>query len=160
MLKSDPLPSVGGGACITSLLVLMDCAQVKRGGGKLGPDRAPPPPPQQGHQWSGCSVRIRFQPRLPHSFHHLLSIVVPLAHLVSPACSACSLPEWLGLQPSGLYWVRRTSYSVVTPSTGAIASWLSVLRLKNPVGTGGRLGVNAIHATYTTGMGFASAHGA
>ena len=77
----------------------------------------------KGHQWSGCSVRIRLQLRLPHSFHHLLSIVAPPAHSVSPACSACSLAEWW-LRPSGLYWVRRTSWSVVTPSPGAIASWL------------------------------------
>ena len=47
-LESDPDPSLGGGACITSLMVLMDHAQVKRGGGKLGPGWAAPPPPQQG----------------------------------------------------------------------------------------------------------------
>ena len=32
---------------------------------------------------------------------------------------ASSLPEWFGLLASGLYRVRRTSWSVVTPSPGA-----------------------------------------
>ena len=45
------------------------------GGGAMGGIR--------GHQWSGCSVRSRLQLRLPHSFHHLLSIVAPPAHSVS-----------------------------------------------------------------------------
>ena len=27
----------------------------------------------EGHQWSGCNVRIRLRLRLPHSFHRLLS---------------------------------------------------------------------------------------
>ena len=46
--KSDPDPSVGSGAVITSLLVLMDRAQVKRGGGKLLPDLATPLSPTKG----------------------------------------------------------------------------------------------------------------
>ena len=53
--KSDLDPSVGGGACITSLLVLMDRAQVKRGRGKLGPDWASPFPQQRG---GGGLVRL------------------------------------------------------------------------------------------------------
>ena len=40
--KSDSHPIVEDGACITSLLVLVDRAQVKRGSGKLGPDWASP----------------------------------------------------------------------------------------------------------------------
>ena len=36
--KSDSDPIVEDGLCITSLLVLLYCAQVKRGRGKLGPD--------------------------------------------------------------------------------------------------------------------------
>ena len=41
-----------------------------------------------GHQWSGCSVRIRLQLRLPHSFHHLLSIVGSFSEwsLMDPPC--------------------------------------------------------------------------
>ena len=74
----------------------------------------------------------------------------------------CSLPEWLGLQPSGLYRFRRTSRSVFTPSLGTGISWLPlgppelgwhlVFRLANPLDTWywfrGQL-----HITYSIGRG-------
>ena len=53
--KSDCDPSVGGEACITSLLVLVDRAQVKRGRGKLGPDRATPLSPAKGGRGGWCA---------------------------------------------------------------------------------------------------------
>ena len=46
--KFDSDPIVEDGACITSLLVLVDRAQVKRGRGKLGPDWASPLSPSGG----------------------------------------------------------------------------------------------------------------
>ena len=51
--KSDSDPSVGGGACVTSLLVLMDRAQVT-GEGSLG-QTGPSPLPQMG---GGGLVRL------------------------------------------------------------------------------------------------------
>ena len=115
-----------------------------------------------GHQWSGCSVRIRLQLRLPHSFHRLLSIVAPPAHSVSPACSARSLPEWLGFQDSiglGIHpgqWTLLYQALLLAGTHLALpgSGRLLVLRLKNPVGTGRRSGVNAIHTTYSKGWGW------
>ena len=46
--KSDSDPIVEDGACINSLLVLVDRAQVKRGRGKLGPGWASPLSPSGG----------------------------------------------------------------------------------------------------------------
>ena len=52
--KSDSDPIVEDGACITSLLVLVDRAQVKRGRGKLGSDWASPLSPSKGGG-GGCA---------------------------------------------------------------------------------------------------------
>ena len=53
--KSDSDPMVEDGVCITSLLGLVDRAQVKRGRGKLGPDWASPISPFVG---GGGLVRL------------------------------------------------------------------------------------------------------
>ena len=39
--------------------------------------------------------------------------------LAADVCSGLFLPGWLGLRTSGLYWVRRASWSRVTPLPGA-----------------------------------------
>ena len=46
-------------------------------------------------------------------------------------------PEWLGVRSSGLYWVRRTSWSGVTPSPRALQ--LVPLGQRKRVGGGGGL---------------------
>ena len=82
------------------------CSSRRRWGGGGGLER------------SGCSVRIRLGPRLPHGCHGLLSIrrrsALPQCELcpeVSPR--SCSRnPCWL----FGLYRVMRASWSVVTPA--------------------------------------------
>ena len=63
-------------------------------------------------------------------------------HSRPPMCSGlCSLPKWFGLRPLGLYRVRRTSWSVVTPVLDAF--WLapgwccSQSSLRPPLGGGG-----------------------
>ena len=78
-----------------------------------------------GLKWSGCIVRIRLWPRLPHGCHRLLSIcrrsALPHCELypeVSPhSCSR--YPCW----QSGLYRVMRASRSVVTPFLCCMDGW-------------------------------------
>ena len=73
----------------------------------------------------------------------------------SPNGWGCDLQDsiWLGVHPgqwSLLHQVLLLAGShLALPGSG----WLSVLRLKNPVGTGCRFGVNAIHTTYSKGRG-------
>ena len=49
-------------------------------------------PTGEGHQWSGCIVRIRLQLRLPHSLHCPLSMSAHPAHSGSLAISSPHLP--------------------------------------------------------------------
>ena len=100
----------------------------------------------QGHQWSGCSVRIELRPRLPHGFHCPLSAMrASCAVRSTDVCSGPFLPGWLGLRASGLYRVMRASWSAVTPLPGCTTAgptWppsldFGVVRtMKNAVGTG------------------------
>ena len=93
--------------------------------------------------WSGCSVRIRLWPRLPHGFHRpLFNGHCPAASqstswaLPTPAPFSSS-PSW----PSGLYWITRTYWSGVTPFLcctllAPLGHIRLGLKLENPVGTG------------------------
>ena len=60
----------------------------------------------------------------PRDFHRLLSTLVASSALRSTDVFwPASLPEWLGLRLLGLYRVRRTSRSEVTPDWGGL--WLA-----------------------------------
>ena len=79
----------------------------------------------KGLKWSGCIVRIRLWPRLPHGCHRLLSIrrrsalsQCELCPEVSPR-SCSRYPCW----QFGLYRVMCASRSVVTPFLCCLDCW-------------------------------------
>ena len=113
------------------------------------------------HQWSGCSVRIALQLRLPHSFHCPLSAMrASCAVRSTDVCSGLFLPGRLGLRASRLYRVMRASRSAVTPLPGCRTAGPTgppslgfgvVLTMKNAVGTS--FGPVVTHIQQTGGGG-------
>ena len=99
-----------------------------------------------GLKWSGCVVRIRLWPRLPHGCHRLPS----MSHMTAlPQCLLVQGPA-LGHASAGCTgflgsWVMHASRSRATPSPCCFCSWPHLatpfglrrgFRLKTPVGTG------------------------
>ena len=97
--ESDSNPIVEDGVCITSLLVLVDRAQVKRGRGKLGPDYASPLSQSGG----GGLVRLFLQCFLVSLTSVLcafpLSIHTACCHQYSMYHSGVSMSLWLPSAP-------------------------------------------------------------
>ena len=87
-------------------------------------DSPPPPPPSPGIKWSGCNVRIRLWPRLPHGCHRLLSImpmygasavrfVITSSTLVPASADCTGAAGSTGLLATGCILVRGHSLPVL-----------------------------------------------